>query len=46
MNSRYIDELVHLVNKLMLKVNAIFKGNLVPRRSPDKYLKGLPVYLP
>ena len=27
------DELVHLVNKLMLKVNALFKGNLVPRRS-------------
>ena len=27
------DELVHLVNKLMQKVNAMFRGNLVPRRS-------------
>ena len=27
------DELVHLVHKLMRKVNAMFRGNLVPRQS-------------
>ena len=43
-----VDELVHLVNKLMLKVNAIFKGNLVPRRSPGAskgYLSIFPEWL-
>jgi hypothetical protein len=42
------DELVHLVNKLMLKVNALFKGNLVPRRSSvgqKGYLSTFPDWL-
>ena len=43
-----VDELVHLVNKFMLKVNAMFKGNLVPQRSPGAskgYLSTFPEWL-
>ena len=43
-----VDELMRLVNKLMLKVNAMFKGNLVPRRSPGAskgYLSIFPEWL-
>ena len=39
---------VHLVNKLMLKVHAMFKGNIVPRRSPGAskgYLSTFPEWL-
>ena len=32
-----VDELMRLVNKLMLKVNTMFKGNLVLRRSPGAF---------
>ena len=34
------DELVYLVHKLMLKVNAMFRGNLVPRRSSGAHGHG------
>ena len=34
------DELVHLVNKLMQKVNAMFRGNIVPRRSSGAHGHG------